>query len=70
MIGAAEEERALSPFWRSVRNRLPWLVVNLATAVLAGFVITMFQSTIGQVVALAAFLLVIAGRAASPARKH
>ena len=62
MIGVAEEEKALGPFWRSVRNRLPWLVVNLGTAVLAGFVITLFQSTMGQVVALAAFLPVIAGQ--------
>lgn len=62
MIGVDEEEKALGPFWRSVRNRLPWLVVNLGTAVLAGFVITLFQSTLGQVVALAAFLPVIAGQ--------
>ncbi len=62
MIGVAEEEKALGPFWRSVRNRLPWLVVNLGTAVLAGYVITLFQSTMGQVVALAAFLPVIAGQ--------
>ena len=62
MIGVAEEEKALGPFWRSVKNRLPWLIVNLGTAVLAGFVITLFQSTMGQVVALAAFLPVIAGQ--------
>ena len=62
MIGVAEEEKALGPFWRSVRNRLPWLVVNLGTAVLAGFVITLFQSTMAQVVTLAAFLPVIAGQ--------
>lgn len=62
MIGVAEEEKALGPFWRSVRNRLPWLIVNLCTAVLAGFVITLFQSTMAQVVALAAFLPVIAGQ--------
>ena len=65
MIGVAQEEKALGPFWRSVRNRLPWLVVNLGTAVLAGFVITLFQSTMGQVVALAAFLPVIAGQGES-----
>ncbi len=62
MIGVHRREEALGPFWRSVRNRLPWLCVNLGTAVLAGLVITMFQSTLGQVVALAAFLPVIAGQ--------
>ncbi|MDA0770070.1 MAG: magnesium transporter [Chloroflexi bacterium] len=62
MIGVDEEEKALGPFWRSVSSRLPWLVVNLGTAMLAGAVVTMFQSTIAQVIALAAFLPVIAGQ--------
>lgn len=62
MIGVAQEEKVLGPFWRSVRSRLPWLFVNLGTAVLAGYVITIFQSTMVQVVALAAFLPVIAGQ--------
>lgn len=62
MIGVDEQEKVLGPFWRSVRSRLPWLVVNLATAMLAGAVVTMFQSTIAQVIALAAFLPVIAGQ--------
>ena len=62
MIGVHRREEALGPFWRSVRNRLPWLCVTLGTAILAGLVITMFQSTLGQVVALAAFLPVIAGQ--------
>ena len=62
MVGVAEEEKILGPFWASVRGRLPWLCVNLATAGLAALVITLFQSTLGQVVALAAFLPVIAGQ--------
>lgn len=62
MVGVGEEEKALGPFWRSVRNRLPWLIVNLGTAMVAGAVVTMFQSTIAQVIALAAFLPVIAGQ--------
>ena len=62
MIGVGEEEKALGPFWRSVRGRLPWLCVNLATALLAGLVITVFQSTMLQAVALVAFLPVIAGQ--------
>ena len=32
MVGVAEEEKILGPFWDSVRGRLPWLCVNLATA--------------------------------------
>lgn len=62
MIGVDQGERALGPFWRSVRGRLPWLCVNLATAIAAGLVITLYQSTMIQAVALAAFLPVIAGQ--------
>ena len=62
MIGVGEEEKALGPFWRSVRSRLPWLIVNLGTALLAGAVVTMFESTLAQLIALAAFLPVIAGQ--------
>ena len=62
MVGVAEEEKILGPFWDSGKGRLPWLCVNLATAGLAALVITLFQSTLGQVIALAAFLPVIAGQ--------
>ncbi|MCH8205670.1 MAG: magnesium transporter [Chloroflexi bacterium] len=62
MIGVGGEEKALGPFWASVRGRLPWLYVNLGTAILAGLVITLFESTLGRAVALAVFLPVIAGQ--------
>ena len=62
MVGVDEGERVLGPFWRSVRSRLPWLCVNLATAIAAGLIITLYQSTIIKAVALAAFLPVIAGQ--------
>ena len=62
MVGVPETEKAAGPFWRSVRGRLPWLCVNLVTAIAAGLVVTLFQSTMAQVVILAAFLPVIAGQ--------
>ena len=62
MVGVSETEKASGQFWRSVRGRLPWLCVNLATAILAGLVVTMFEHTLAQAVALAAFLPVIAGQ--------
>ena len=63
MIGIYEEEKALGPFWRSVRGRLPWLIVNLATAVMAGIVVILFESTLQRAVILAAFLPIVAGQA-------
>jgi len=62
MVGVREEEKPFGPFWTSVRNRLPWLAVNLGTLVVAGLVISTFESTLARVVALAAFLPVIAGQ--------
>ena len=62
MIGVSETEKVTGPFWPSVRSRLPWLCVNLATAVLAGVVIMLFESTMAKAIALAAFLPVVAGQ--------
>ena len=50
------------PLAGSVRSRLPWLTVNLGTTFLATAVIALFESTLTQVVVLAAFLPVVAGQ--------
>lgn len=45
---------------RSVQSRAPWLLVNLATAVLASGVIALFEGAIQQVVALAVLMPIVA----------
>ena len=55
-------ERVFGPLKNSLRNRVPWLYMNLATAFLAALVISFFESTIAQVAALAVFLPVVAGQ--------
>lgn len=62
MVGASEQERALSSPWFAVRKRLPWLQVNLVTAFLAAAVVGLFEQTIAQVTALAVLLPVVAGQ--------
>ena len=62
MVGAGREERALSPASLAVRQRLPWLQVNLATAFLAAAVVALFEDTIARFTALAVFLPVVAGQ--------
>ena len=47
---------------RSMRNRLPWLVINLGTAFLASAVVSLFESTIAQAAVLAAFMPIVAGQ--------
>jgi magnesium transporter len=46
---------------RSVRLRLPWLLVNLATAFLAAFVVSQYEATISKYVMLAVFMPIVAG---------
>jgi magnesium transporter len=62
MVGASEDERALSPAMFSVRKRLPWLHINLLTAFLAAAVVSVFESLIAQFTALAVLLPVVAGQ--------
>lgn len=61
-MAAVAGDRVLGPLRTSLKNRLPWLYVNLATAFLAALVISLFESTIARVVALAVFLPVVAGQ--------
>lgn len=62
MVGASEEERALSSPLFAIRKRQPWLQVNLITAFLAASVVGLFEQTIAQVTALAVLLPVVAGQ--------
>jgi len=62
MVGLSEHERVFAPIRHSIRRRLPWLCINLGTAILAGFVVNLFESTIARVLVLAAFIPIIAGQ--------
>lgn len=45
----------------SIKARLPWLTINLFTAFLASYVVSRFDNVIGEVVALAAAMPIVAG---------
>jgi magnesium transporter len=62
MVGLSGEEHSLTPWPQSIKRRLPWLYINLATAFLAAFVVGLFQGTIAKWTALAVFLPIIAGQ--------
>jgi magnesium transporter len=59
--GVSEEERVDSSLITSVKKRLPWLFINLATAFLASYTVGLFEDVIAQVVALAAAMPIVAG---------
>ncbi|MBI5885501.1 MAG: magnesium transporter [Deltaproteobacteria bacterium] len=61
MAGLNLEARVMDPARRSIRLRLPWLLINLATAFLAASVVHIFQGTIQKFVILAVLMPVIAG---------
>ena len=61
MHGVSKEESLDSTLFESIQMRLPWLIVNLATAFLASFTVKMFESTIEQIVALSATMTIVTG---------
>ena len=61
-VASVAGESADGPLSGSIRTRLPWLTINLATTFLAAATIALFESTLAQVVVLAAFLPVVAGQ--------
>ena len=63
LAGLSEEDRVFSPAHTSIRKRLPWMLINLATCFLAAWVVGLFERSIEQVVALAIFMPVVAGMA-------
>ncbi len=62
MVGVEKEERLSTPWPRSLKFRHPWLQLNLLTAFFAGGVVSLFQTTIDQLVILAVFLPILAGQ--------
>lgn len=61
MVGLSGEEMVTTPWSRSVKNRVPWLLVNLGTAFLAAWVVSMFEDTLIKYAMLAAFLPIVGG---------
>ena len=61
MAGLNIDERALDPIFSSIRRRLPWLYINLLTAILAASVVGLFTNTIQTFAILAAYMPIVAG---------
>ena len=61
-VASVAGEAADGPVLNSIRTRLPWLTLNLGTTFLAAGMIALFESTLAEMVVLAAFLPVVAGQ--------
>lgn len=60
LLGGVGEETVDDSVWQSSTKRFTWLLVNLGTAILASFVISLFDATIEQMVALAVLMPIVA----------
>ena len=59
-MGGVAGESVADTVWETTRHRFTWLLVNLATAILASVVISLFDATIEQMVALAVLMPIVA----------
>ncbi|MFP6886516.1 MAG: magnesium transporter, partial [Opitutales bacterium] len=60
LLGGVGEEAVSDSVWFAARSRFAWLLVNLGTAALASLVISLFDATIEQMVALAVLMPIVA----------
>jgi magnesium transporter len=67
IAGVSEDEELRGGWLNAVKSRLPWLLVNLLTAFMAGLVINSFSDTIDKIVIIASFMPIVAGVAGNSA---
>ncbi len=61
LAGAGADEALFDPVMASIRQRTPWLFVNMFTAFVASAVVGMFDSDIAVLPLLAVFMPIVAG---------
>jgi magnesium transporter len=61
LAGVSSDDRVFTRPMESLRKRLPWLLVNLATAFVAASIVSLFTDTIGLFPIVAVLMPVVAG---------
>jgi len=59
--GVKEEEDIFDPVFTKVKHRYKWLIINLGTAYLAAWTVSLFEETLSSFVILAAYMPIVAG---------
>jgi len=59
--GIPQSQAADAPLLTVLRSRLPWLVLDLATAAITGSVLSLFEGTLAKMAILATFFPMVAG---------
>jgi len=63
MVGAGADETTDSPWFYSVRMRLPWLILNMIFSAISAWVVHLFEGNITQMAVLAVLMPVVANQA-------
>lgn len=63
MVGAGQDESTDTPWFDSVKMRLPWLLVNMVNSALSAAVVYLFDGSIAQMAILAVFMPMVANQA-------
>jgi magnesium transporter len=61
IAGVSQAESIRGSWWDAVKSRIPWLLMNLLTASLAGIVVALYNGTLERLVILTSYMPVIAG---------
>lgn len=61
MAGLSEGDRIYTKISKTIKNRLPWLAVNLVFAILASSIISLFEQTMSRLIILATLKNIVAG---------
>ncbi len=59
--GVTQDQPVDTGIGTTLRSRVPWLVLNLGTAMISAFVLSLFSNTIAQFAILAVFFPIVAG---------
>ena len=63
MVGITGSERSVSTLRVSIKNRLPWLIVNVGTVAIVSAAIGLFENTLEAVTVLAVYLPMVMNQA-------
>lgn len=59
--GLQEDDRIFSTYKKKLKNRLPWMLLNLFLAAIASFVVSLFEGTMHEIIILATLKNIVAG---------
>ncbi|MDK2921437.1 MAG: magnesium transporter [Desulfonauticus sp.] len=63
MVGAGSDETLYTPWFYSVKKRLPWLIINVFNSAISAYVVHLFEGSITQMAILAVLMPIVANQA-------